>query len=314
MYMMCYSRQRLSPGILPMLFRIMLVATVLFATLPQSRASDGDEQHLRAYYQTVREAMAHSALRIPLTISSQELDDVISADVSALLPTDFNTFADLLSRPASWCQFVPLNPNIKACTYTQHGNPAGITFYAGGKQYQSAARAQPLYYHFEVQQRSNDYLHILLTSPQGPMDTEDHRIEVYALRVDQKTFLRIHSSYRESLSSQMVTRLYLATLGRNKVGFSTTGTDAQGNPVYVQGVKGIIERSVVRYALAVRAFLDTQSKPAEQRFEARIASWYDLAEQFPRQLHGMARATYLDIKRREHANQLELQARLRNMQ
>jgi hypothetical protein len=66
----------------------------------------------------------------------------------------------------------------------------------------------------------------------------------------------------------------------------------------------------MRYYLAFEAFLDMQPVPATHRFEACINAVYDLMEQYPRQLHEMEKAEYLDAKRRERENQLRLQQRL----
>ena len=79
--------------------------------------------------------------------------------------------------------------------------------------------------------------------------------------------------------------------GGSKVGFSVTGTDSNGNPVYVDGLSGTVERDVLCYYLAILAYLDTYKIPAEQRFEKLISQWYDLTARFKKQL--------LDMKKEE---------------
>ncbi len=106
---------------------------------------------------------------------------------------------------------------------------------------------------------------------------------------------------------RLALRAYLATLGSDKVGFTVTDRDAQGQPVYVGGVRGIVERNAVRYTFAVQAFLETRALPPAERFEASLERWFELTERFPRQLHEVERADYLADKRRERENQHALQ-------
>ncbi|MBP1752878.1 MAG: hypothetical protein H6Q57_1714, partial [Geobacteraceae bacterium] len=80
-----------------------------------------------------------------------------------------------------------------------------------------------------------------------------------------------------------------------------------GEPVYVSGVRGSVERNAVRYYLAIQTYMDTLSIPWNQRFEKRISRWFDLTARFPRQLYEMDKGEYLATKRREHNNQLMLQ-------
>jgi hypothetical protein len=72
----------------------------------------------------------------------------------------------------------------------------------------------------------------------------------------------------------------------------------------------MIERNVMRYYLALKAFLDTADLPVGRQFEARASLAYDLMDLYSAQLRQMDKAEYLDIKSREHQNQLRLQQRL----
>jgi hypothetical protein len=105
----------------------------------------------------------------------------------------------------------------------------------------------------------------------------------------------------------MAIKTYFATLARDKVGFSSIAVDTMGNPVYIGGVRGAIERNAVRYYLALQTYMDTHNSPGDQRFENQINRWYNLTAMFPRQLYEMDQVEYLAIKRREHNNQLTLQ-------
>jgi hypothetical protein len=72
----------------------------------------------------------------------------------------------------------------------------------------------------------------------------------------------------------------------------------------------MVERNIMRYYLALEAFLGTQAVSASQRWEARLNAVYDLMERYPLQLHDLERAEYFDAKRRERENQLRLQQQL----
>ena len=91
-----------------------------------------------------------------------------------------------------------------------------------------------------------------------------------------------------------------------------TGTRPGGEPIYVKGAQGGVERNALRYHLAVVAYLDTRHFSERSRFERRIARWFDLTEVHSRQLWEMPRDEYLNIKRRERRDQ-EAQVKARTV-
>ena len=96
---------------------------------------------------------------------------------------------------------------------------------------------------------------------------------------------------------------YLATEGADKVGFTTTGKDSNGQPVYIGGMRGAVERNAMRYYLAVDSHLASLASPAERRLDKRIETWFSATERYPRQLREMDRATYVAMKRGEYERQ-----------
>jgi len=105
----------------------------------------------------------------------------------------------------------------------------------------------------------------------------------------------------------MLTSADLSTVGSDKVGFSQVEEDGESHPV--QGIRGIIERNVMRYHLAINAFFSTQSLPEDQRYDATLLSWFKQNDSYP-QLHEMDQAEYLEIKHDEWQNQQRLQQAL----
>ena len=79
--------------------------------------------------------------------------------------------------------------------------------------------------------------------------------------------------------------MYLATSGRDKVGFSVVERAADGRPVYVGGVRGVVERNTMRYYLALEAYLGTLEAPGAERLDKRLRAFHAGLERYPRQLH-----------------------------
>jgi len=102
----------------------------------------------------------------------------------------------------------------------------------------------------------------------------------------------------------------MKVFGGSKSGFSVTGTDSDGSPVYTGGLRGAVERDVACYYLAILAYLDTLKIPVEQRFEKRISQWYDLAALYKKQLLNMEEGEYLTYKRQARERQQRLQETL----
>lgn len=242
-----------------------------------------------------------------INLASTEQDDLLSAEVNSILHTPFETVAAALSQASNWCQVLPLHFNIKACTYENQKEGEVLTIYSGRKIYEHPEDSYEMAYQFEIVRQDDSQLSLLLKADHGPMSSSDYRIELEVLRVEEGTLLHIHSSYKPSWLSSMLTSTYLSTVGRNKVGFSRIEEEGESRPV--QGIKGIIERNVMRYQLAIKAFLDKQSLPEATRHEATLISWFKQNDSYP-QLHEMDEAEYLEIKREEWDNQQHLQQAL----
>jgi hypothetical protein len=103
---------------------------------------------------------------------------------------------------------------------------------------------------------------------------------------------------------------YFSIFGAGRIGFSVIDTDRDGNPVYAGGLRGAIESDVLRYYLAILAYMDTLKIPIEQRLEKRMSQWYDLTARHKRQLLEMEKEEYLTYKRQDQESQLILQGAL----
>jgi hypothetical protein len=260
---------------------------------------------MAAGYHALKSGLSTTLPGTTISLTSAQQGDVLSADVSSLLHTPFETVSAVLTNTANWCGFMPLHFNIKACTYETREGDEVLTLYSGRKDYQSPDDSYQMTYQFATARDDDSRLSLRLHAEHGPANTRDYRIELEAQRVEEGTLLHLHSSYRPSLLSSLLTRGYLTTLGRNKVGFSRI--EQGGESDLVQGVRGVIERNVMRYHLAIDAFLRTQLLPEASRHEGALASWFRQNDSYPQQLHEMTQGEYLEIKRREWQNQQQLQ-------
>ena len=99
------------------------------------------------------------------------------------------------------------------------------------------------------------------------------------------TFIHFSYSFAYGLAGRLALQVYLGTIGRDKVGFGVAGTGSDGKPVYIGGIRGLVERNTMRYYLAIEAFLGAVSAPPQERLERRLRDWFAASERYPRQLH-----------------------------
>lgn len=245
---------------------------------------------------------------LPLVVESFERDDRVHVDVYGVFDNSFSSVVNALKVPANWCDIVFLHPNIKACIYRKLPNDWLLTFYPGKKVYQPPEDARQVMYNYRVADQQQGYLNIILNADEGPFGTKNHRMRLEALPLDRgRTFVHVSYAYSDSTALRLVAKIYFATLARSKVGFTVTGKDGSGNPVYIGGPRGALERSAVRYYLAIQSFMDTLHYPEDMRFSMRISTWYDLTTRYRRQLFDLDKKDYLTFKTAEHKNQVELQ-------
>jgi hypothetical protein len=62
-------------------------------------------------------------------------------------------------------------------------------------------------------------------------------------------------------TGRLAMKTCLATLESGKVGFTSTGKQSSGQPDYIGGVRGVVERNLMRYCLAIDAYLGTLAGP-----------------------------------------------------
>jgi hypothetical protein len=288
-----------------------ILLVILVAGLPLTAWGDeSNAARLRNQYRELRDLAQSGPFGVPLSVQSQDRDDQVSAEVYGIIEHPVEVVKAALSSPASWCEFSPLHLNVKACTFQTQSHETHLTLYLGRKSYQTPENASSQTYNFTVHTSEPGFLSVSLNASKGLFGTTAHRFELEAAGVDGSTVVALRSSYVPSVVTKVMTAIYLATVGWNRVGFSREDSGPATSPRYVKGFRGLVERSAMRYYLAFEAFLDFESVPVAQRFAGSINAVYDMMERYPTQLHDMEKAEYLDVKRRERENTLRLQRAL----
>jgi hypothetical protein len=260
-----------------------------------------DAADLRAKYEEVQASLQSNPYRRAMHIDSAETDRSLRGDVYAVLDHPFAKVSQSLREPGQWCDVLILPFNTKYCHAPDSGDRLAVRI--GRKFDQPVEQAYKLEFAYRLVASSADYFETRLNAPQGPIGTRDYRIAVRAIPLGDKTFLHLSYAYGFGTAGRIAMQAYLATAGADKVGFSISGRDAGGQPQYMGGVRGAVERNAMRYYLAIDAYLDSVGLARNQQVEKRIQAWFNATEQYPRQLREMDRATYVAMKRSEYERQ-----------
>ena len=259
-----------------------------------------DAQALRARHAALREKLADNAFGRPLHVESSENGGKHEGATYAVLEQPFSRVGAALRRPAQWCEVLILQANIKECEASDGGGAEALSIFVARKPTDPPERAYRADFSYKLEAASTDYLHVALHAPEGPLGTTDYRMRLEATPLDeQRSFVHLAYSYTLRGTARMGMNMYLATSGRDKVGFTVVGRTPEGGPAYVDGVRGVVERNTMRYYLALEAYLGTLGAPAAERMEKRLRTFHAGLERYPRQLHELDLAEYLDIKRRD---------------
>ncbi|MFC5500410.1 hypothetical protein ACFPOE_22905 [Caenimonas terrae] len=282
-------------------------AAVLAIGAASMHAMADDAAGLRAKHAELREQLASNPFKRPLVIESAQAGDNLKGDVYAVLDHPFSTLSGELKTPENWCDILILPFNTKYCHAVSGDGGTNLMVRIGRKFDQPVQDAYKLQFSYRGVAATPDYFESRLRSKEGPIGTRDYHIVISAVPLDDKrTFMHLSYSYGYGFAGRVAMQAYLATAGADKVGFSVTGRDANGQPVYMGGVRGAVERNAMRYYLAIDSYLDSLSAPEGQRAERRIQSWFNATERYPRQLREMDRPTYVAMKRNEVERQQAL--------
>jgi len=285
--------------------RIALVALLaLAASLGAAQPSAGDgAAALRERFAALRSRAEASPIRAPVYLQAQESERRAQGDVYAVVELPYREARPALERIDDWCRILTLHLNVKYCRPSDLGARQTLTVGIAPKYEQSLSAVNWVRFAFQTAAATDEYLHFVLRAPSGPFGTSDYRMSVEVVPFEGRSLLHLSYGYSYGLTATMAMQTYLATLGRDKVGFSVVGRQADGQPIYVDGLRGVIERNVMRYYFAFDAYLVAQRRPPPDRLLKSLQDWFDATERYPRQLREVTRNEYLDMKVREFERQ-----------
>jgi hypothetical protein len=259
---------------------------------------------LHARYKAFKEGHGHNQFKRPLSLVSTETANGIKGEIEALVDFPFDVAGQALNGPSEWCDILILHLNTKNCRVSVDGPATTLQLAIGKKFDQPIDKAYRVDFGYRVIADSAKYLQVRLSAADGPLGTHDYRIVLEAAPADAgKTFLRMTYSYSYGMVGELAMKAYLATTGRDKVGFTVVSEESDGQPTYIRGMRGIVERNTMRYYLAIEAYLGALSGSPKARVEKALSDWFAAIERYPRQLHEMERSEYLTMKNREYARQ-----------
>jgi hypothetical protein len=265
-------------------------------------AADGAAAALRAKYESLRPALERSVFDRPVQLESREAADRLDGDVHAVVAYPFGRVRTALDGGQRWCDILLLHLNVKACRPASQGSLLRV--YIGKKFDEPASQAHKIEFAYRTEADAPDYFRRSLSAANGPFGTRDYRIVVEAVPLDSgRTFVHLAYAYAYGPSAKMAMQAYLRTVAGQKVGFTVQGRQPDGRPALVGGLRGALERNVMRYYLAIDAYLAALAAPPEERLEERLHDWFDSTEHYALQLHELDQDQYLAMKRKECAEQ-----------
>src|SRR5688572_6458386 len=280
-----------------------LPALALFATLCIPAIAEASAATLRAKHAELRESLARNPFGSPIHLVSSESADGVSGEIYAVINQPFAAAGPALERPASWCEILFLHQNTKFCRAGNGQNPK-LNVVIGKKHDQPLEEAFRVDFDFGILAKSSEYLQLSLKADRGPFSTRNYRIVFEAAPLDAaRTFIHFTYAYDYGLAGKLAMQVYLGTAGASKVGFTTVGKQPDGAQKYIGGMRGIVERNTMRYYLAIESHLGAQSAPPQARVDKSLRDWFAATQRYPRQLHELGQAEYLEMKRREYQRQ-----------
>jgi hypothetical protein len=285
---------------LTLLMRLAAAALLGLASV----AAQADAGELRAKHAELRDQLRDNPYHRAIHIDSVEAGDVLKGDVYAVLDHPFEAVNSALKDPSDWCDILLLPFNTKYCRPEAAQGGTNLQLRIGRKADQPVEEAYRIDFALRPVASGADYFESRLNAGKGPLGTRDYRIVLSAVPLDAgHTFMHLSYSYANGGFGRLAMNGYLSTAGADKVGFTVVGRDANGQPQYINGVRGAIERNVMRYYLAIDAHLASLSAPAGQQVDKRIETWFNATERYARQLHEMDRSAYVAMKRGEYERQ-----------
>ncbi len=259
---------------------------------------------LLSQHKALTKALTDNPFKRPLVLNSTESPEQLKGEIYAVLDYPFAMVNDALNNPTHWCDALILHINIKYCRADKNSAGTVLNLNLGKKYDQALTETYKAAFNYQEVTTAADYFSVELTAKEGPLGTSDYRIWVEATPLkNNQTFLHFTYAYSFGLTGRLAMKGYLATIGRDKVGFTVINAASNAKPNYIQGVRSVVERNTMRYYLTIDAYLATLNQSADKQLEKRLERWFDSTEQYARQLHEVERDEYMQMKRKEYQRQ-----------
>lgn len=290
---------------------VLLVQWCFSIPMAMAAQSVPKAEKLQSHLEEFRQWKAASTGEVDFEVKNIPFEDGNMTRVALVVEgVDLEEATTILATPDNWCELLFLHLNVKACVYNDAPDDQWVRLYMGRKFYQPPEKAEELQLSFESGTTPGGVSWAELSAEEGPYGTSDYYIGLFAIQAEDGVYTELMSSQKVGDAATAAQKLYFATLASNKVGFSVVGEDWRGNPEYVGGQQGALERNIVRYLLALEIFLQKHSLEGPAGLQERANDWYDATAQYKKQLHEVDKDDYLEDKAREYENQRALQSQI----
>lgn len=282
--------------------RTRAVSLLLWAALAvaASGARAAAPDALRTQFAALKERGEGQLLDRSIYLRSTESADRMQGEVHALIDEPFEQVRQQLTKADHWCDVLILHINVKYCRARRTATGEELVSGVGRKFDQPLEDVHWVRFGFRVVTDRNDHLLAELRAPSGPLGTHDYRMSVEAVpHANGQSLLRMTYSYGYGAAARWAMKTYLATLGRDKRGFSVVGRTPGGEPVTVDGVRGVVERNTLRYYLALQSHLASHDAPGGSPLRLSLKTWFSATERYADQLREMDGPAYIAMKLKE---------------
>ena len=206
---------------------LLALATALLAAMP---AGAQDAASLKGRHEALRATLARNAFQRPLVLESRERENGLQGDIYARIEMPMTAVAPALTGIDHWCEILMLHLNVKQCRAGDSKAGDALQLVIGQKHDQALDQAYRVEFAYRVLASTPDYLQVQLTADEGPLGTHDYRIVLEVAALDaRRSFLHLSYAYGVGMMARVAMQGYLATIGRDKVGFSIVGRKADGS-------------------------------------------------------------------------------------
>jgi hypothetical protein len=280
---------------------VAFIAMMSPLAIPSANAQDA--ARLKARHAILRPQLLDNQFHRPFHLESSVDKGLMTGEVYAEIDKPYSTIATALQGTDHWCDILILHLNVKSCRAAIDKTHESLSMHIGRKFDQQLDDTYAFEFRYKTAAAKSNYFQATLISAAGPMGTSDYRVAIEVVQLDtRRSFLHLSYAYKYGVIANVAMHSYLATGGRHKVGFSTAGRKPNGQPLYLGGIRGVIERNTMRYYLAIEAYVGAPGTSAAQ-LKKRLDDWHSGVERYPLQLHEMERDAYLEMKHKEFARQ-----------